>query len=110
MADQSGDEEEVRRVEDLVSGVAAIDDPVDRFKRAGSLLAVWTDQQKTLSNVRQAVVVELRSQEVSYRKIAKMLGVSPVRVQQIEKGLSVGPNRAKKRAAPPPPPDKESGS
>lgn len=109
MADQSGNEEEVRRVEDLVSGVAAIDDPVDRFKRAGSLLAVWMDQQKNLSNVRQAVVVELRSQEVSYRKIAKMLGVSPVRVQQIEKGLSVGPNRAKKKAAEPDPSPPDQG-
>lgn len=102
MADQSGGNEEVRRVEDLVSGVAAIEDPVDRFKRAGSLLAVWTDQQGKLSDLRQAVVVDLRAQKVSYRKIAALLGVSLVRVQQIEKGLAAGPNKAKKKAAEPP--------
>jgi DNA-directed RNA polymerase specialized sigma subunit len=107
MADQTGGEEEVRRVEDLVSGVAAIEDPVDRFKRAGRLLAVWSGQQGKLSDVRQQVVVELRAQKVSYRKIAALLGVSLVRVQQIEKGLAAGSNKAKKKTAEPP---KESGS
>lgn len=99
MADQSGGNEEVRRVEDLVSGVAAIEDPVDRFKRAGGLLAVWTDQQGKLSEMRQQVVSQMRAEKVPYRKIAALLGISLVRVQQIEKGLAAGPNKVKKKAA-----------
>jgi hypothetical protein len=99
MADQDGGSEEVRRVEDLVSGVAAIEDPVDRFKRAGTLLAVWSDQQGKLSTLRQQVVLDLRAQRVSYRKIAALLDVSLVRVQQIEKGLAAGPNKARRKTA-----------
>lgn len=102
MADQDGGSEEVRRVDDLISGIAAIEDPVDRFKRAGTLLAVWSDQQGKLSQLRQQVVLDLRAQKVSYRKIAGLLDMSLVRVQQIEKGLAVGPNRAKKAATKPP--------
>ncbi|MBV9026362.1 MAG: hypothetical protein JO362_21800 [Streptomycetaceae bacterium] len=80
------DVEEVRRVEDLISALEAVEDPTDRFRRAGELLATWSTQQSRISGIRQQVVVSLRAEGVSYRKIAKTLGVSPVRVQQIEKG------------------------
>lgn len=102
MTDQPNDDEEVRRVEDLISDLAEVEDPVDRFKRAGRLLAVWTDQQGKLSDMRTDVVVKLRAEKVSYRKIAKLLGISLVRVQQIEKGMATGPNRAKKPKDPAP--------
>lgn len=109
MADQDGGSEEVRRVDDLISGIAAIEDPVDRFKRAGTLLAVWSDQQGRLSELRQQVVLDLRAQKVSYRKIAGLLGMSLVRVQQIEKGLAVGPNKVKKKPAAEPPKESSDG-
>jgi DNA-directed RNA polymerase specialized sigma subunit len=95
LASQPNDSEGVRRVEEVVSDLEAVDDLVERFKQASALLKTWPAQQSRISDLRQAVVAELREQQVSYRKIARMLGVSPVRIQQIEKGLS-GPNKPKR--------------
>lgn len=84
---------------DLVSDLEAVEDPVDRFKRASKLLEAWPDQQSRISDMRREVVLSLRRDKVSYRKIAALLGMSLVRIQQIEKGLSAGPNKAKKKTA-----------
>ena len=96
MANEPEETEEVRRVKELISSLEDIEDPAERFTRAGQLLATWNDEQARIMAIRQAVVVALRAEKVSYRKIAQMLGVSLVRVQQIEKGKSVSANREKK--------------
>lgn len=86
MADQPGDEEEVRLVTDVVDSLEALEDPAERAKRAGKLLAEWPVQGSRLREIRQEAVVALRAQNVSYRQIAKTLGISLARVQQIEAG------------------------
>lgn len=86
MADQPGDEEEVRLVTDVVDSLEALEDPAERAKRAGQLLAAWPVQGSRLREIRQEAVVAMRAQKVSYRQIAKTLGISLARVQQIEAG------------------------
>lgn len=86
VADQPGDEREVRIVTDVVDSLEALDDPAERAKRAGKLLAAWPDQGSRLRKIRQEAVVAMRAQKVSYRDIAKKLGISLARVQQIEAG------------------------
>lgn len=71
---------------DVVESLEHIEDPAERAQRAGGLLAVWPSQHTRLREIRQAAIVALRAQDVSYRKIAKLLGVSLARVQQIEAG------------------------
>jgi hypothetical protein len=86
VVEQPDEEEEVRLVLDVVESLEHIEDPAERALRAGGLLAVWPSQHTRLREIRQAAVVALRAQDVSYRKIAKLLGVSLARVQQIEAG------------------------
>ncbi|WP_236241140.1 helix-turn-helix transcriptional regulator [Streptomyces sp. CC228A] len=86
MAEQPDDEKEVRLVIETVDALERMTDPVERAKRAGALLAEWPVQGSRLREIRQAAVVALREQNVSYRQIAKTLGISLARVQQIEAG------------------------
>jgi DNA-directed RNA polymerase specialized sigma24 family protein len=86
VAEQPGDEEEVRLVTDVVDSLEGLEDPAERAKRAGKLLAAWPDQGSRLRKIRQEAVVAMRAEKVSYRDIAKKLGISLARVQQIEAG------------------------
>lgn len=94
LADQPDDEREVRIVLEAVDSLEALDDPAERARKAGRLLAELPDQQARLRKIRQAAVVTLRARDVSYRQIAAQLGISLARVQQIERG-----ERGKKPAA-----------
>lgn len=86
MADQAGEEEEVQRVTDVVDSLEALEDPTERAKKAGQLLAAWPLQGSRLREIRQEAVVAMRGQGDSYREIARRLGISLARVQQIEAG------------------------
>ncbi|MFF3190527.1 hypothetical protein [Streptomyces misionensis] len=86
MADQPDDEREVRIVLEAVDSLEALDDPAERARKAGRLLAELPDQQARLRQIRQAAVVAMRAQNISYRQIAAKLGLSLARVQQIEAG------------------------
>jgi len=88
VADQPDDEREVRIVVETVDSLEALDDPAERARRAGQLLAAWPAQGARLREIRQTAVMAMRAQEppVSYRKIASALGISLARVQQIEAG------------------------
>lgn len=86
MADQPDSEQEVRIVTDVVDSLEELEDPAERAKRAGRLLAEWPTQGSRLREIRQEAVVAMRAQNVSYRQIAKTLGISLARVQQIEAG------------------------
>jgi DNA-directed RNA polymerase specialized sigma24 family protein len=81
-----GEEEEVRIVLEVVDSLAAMEDPAERARKAGRLLAELPTQQSRLREIRQAAVVAMRAEKVSYRQIAKTLGISLARVQQIEAG------------------------
>ncbi|MGW5123263.1 helix-turn-helix domain-containing protein [Streptomyces sp. NPDC004069] len=86
MADQPDGEQEVRIVTDVVDSLEELEDPAERAKRAGRLLAEWPAQGSRLREIRQEAVVAMRAQNISYRQIAKTLGISLARVQQIEAG------------------------
>lgn len=86
MAGQLDDEEEVRLVTNVVDSLETLEDPTERARRAGKLLAEWPAQGARLRRIRQEAVVAMRAQKISYRQIAKTLGISLARVQQIEAG------------------------
>lgn len=69
---------------DVVESLERIEDPAERAQRAGGLLAMWPDQHARLRRIRRDAVVAMRAQKTSYREIAKTLGISLARVQQIE--------------------------
>ncbi|MFF9088622.1 helix-turn-helix domain-containing protein [Streptomyces sp. NPDC014991] len=96
MTDQPDDEREVQIVLEAVDSLEALGDPAERARRAGRLLAELPDQQARLRRIRQAAVADMRARNISYRQIAKQLGVSLTRVQQIEAG-----ERGKKAKAEP---------
>jgi DNA-binding transcriptional regulator YiaG len=86
MPDRSDENEEVRRVLETVDSLEAVEDPAERARRAGRLLAEWPEQHTRIREIRQAAVLAMREQEISYRKIAAVLEISVARVQQIEAG------------------------
>lgn len=71
-------------VKETVDSLKAMDDDIAKAKGAGELLKGLPDEQKRLREIRRDAVIRLRSQKVSYREIAKSIGVSLARVQQIE--------------------------
>lgn len=87
MYEQANRTEEAQRVVEAVDSVQAVQDPIDQAVRAGELLALWPEQQARLREIRQQAVLRMRADKVSYRSIAKMLGISLARVQQIEAGM-----------------------
>jgi DNA-directed RNA polymerase specialized sigma24 family protein len=86
VAEQPGEDREVRIVTDVVDSLEELEDPAERAKRAGALLAAWPDQGSRLRQIRQEAVAAMRANKTSYRDIAKTLGISLARVQQIEAG------------------------
>ncbi|MFC8277207.1 helix-turn-helix domain-containing protein [Streptomyces sp. NPDC057271] len=80
------DDEEVRLVTETVDSLETLADPAERARRAGRLLAEWPVQGARLREIRQEAVVAMRAEKISYREIAKTLGISLARVQQIEAG------------------------
>jgi DNA-directed RNA polymerase specialized sigma24 family protein len=68
-----------------------IEDPAQRALEAGRRLNDVVDFQKRLRAIRQAAVLELRGQGMSYDQIGKALGgLHRNRVQQIAEGRSGG--------------------
>lgn len=88
MPDQEDDTEEVQRVIDSVKATVdslnAMDDDIAKAKGAGDLLKSLPEEQQRLRKIRYEAVVRLRARKVSYRDIARGIGVSLARVQQIE--------------------------
>jgi len=80
--------EEVQRVIDsvkeTVDSLNAMDDDIAKAKGAGALLKSLPEEQQRLRKIRHEAVLRLRARKVSYRDIAKGIGVSLARVQQIE--------------------------
>ena len=97
MAEKESIEEEAQRVFDALDAVEAMTDPLARARVISSLLKDLTERNKRLKEQRREVVLNLREQKVSYRKIATALGVSAGTVQDIERGYSgSGRNRPRK--------------
>jgi DNA-directed RNA polymerase specialized sigma24 family protein len=78
--------EEARKVFDALTEVEAIEDPVERAAAISEVLADHEKRAPHLRNLRREVVLAMRAEGVSYRKIAARLKVSLGTVQSIERG------------------------
>jgi len=92
--------EEVQRVVDAVDALRAIEDPERKARAISDLLKAQTEAEPGLREERRRIVLQMREDKVSFRKIAAALDVSVGTVQDIVRGHS-GPwgTRPKKQAA-----------
>lgn len=86
MAEEQEAEEVVRRVRAALDAVEAMTDPVTQARVIGQVLKEQSERNKRFYEKRREVVLALRAQKVSYRRIAAELGVSLGTVQDIERG------------------------
>ncbi|WP_165371926.1 helix-turn-helix domain-containing protein [Streptomyces sp. L-9-10] len=89
-------EEEAQRVFEALDGAEAMTDHLARARVIGRLLKDQAERNKRFQEYRRKVVLDLRAQGVSYRKIAAELGVSLGTVQDIERGATRWTTRPKK--------------
>lgn len=73
---------------DAVNAVRAIEDPVRRARAISDLLKAQTASEPELRDDRRAIVLKMREEKVSFRKIAAELDVSVGTVQDIVRGHS----------------------
>jgi DNA-directed RNA polymerase specialized sigma24 family protein len=73
-----------------IDRMKAIDDPAQRAVEIGKVLNALPDITAELRALRQAAVLELRAQKLSYAQIGEKLGLHRNRVQQIAEGRSAG--------------------
>lgn len=78
--------EEAQKVIDALKHLEEIEDPVRRAVAISEVLKDYEERAPQLRDLRRATVLQLRADNVSYRKIAAMLKVSLGTVQNIERG------------------------
>lgn len=91
--------EEVQRVVDAVNAVRAIQDPRRRARAITQLLRTRAEDESDLREERRTLVLQMRADKVTFRDIAKELGVSVGTVQDIVRGHSGPWGRRPKKAA-----------
>lgn len=69
-----------------VLGLLEIRDPADRARAIGDALNRLPEVQTQLKQARQAAVLELRAAGLSHAEVAKELGLTRSRAQQIAEG------------------------
>lgn len=84
MAD--GFAEETQKVIEALEQVTEIEDPVARAAAISEVLTYIDKHSPDWRDKRRKVVLDLRAQKVSYRKIAALIKVSLGTVQSIERG------------------------
>ena len=80
--------EEVQRVVDAVNALRAIEDPERKARAISDLLKAQTEAEPGLREERRRIVLQMREDKVSFRKIAAALDVSVGTVQDIVRGHS----------------------
>lgn len=78
--------EEAQRVFDALAALEQIPDPIERARAAGQVLRDHKQRAPRLRDLQREVVLDLRGQGVSYRKVAAQLGISVGAVQDLERG------------------------
>ncbi len=73
---------------DAVNAVRAIEDPVRRARAISDLLKAQTSTEPDLRDERREIVLRMREENISFRKIAAALDVSLGTVQDIVRGHS----------------------
>ncbi|MFI0722098.1 helix-turn-helix domain-containing protein [Streptomyces sp. NPDC021224] len=87
----------VRRALSALDAVEAIPDPIAQVRAIGQLLKDQTERNRRFYDRRRELVLALRAENVSYRKIATELGVSLGTVQDIERGAGRWVDREKRQ-------------
>lgn len=78
-----------------IDDIEQITDPAERARQAGERLAAVPAWQERLRKIRQAAVLEMRAQQMSFGDIGKELGLHRNRIQQIAEGRPGGGKGAK---------------
>lgn len=99
MTDEGELAEETQRVIDALRQVTEIEDPVARAAAISEVLTYVDKHAPAWRTDRREVVLALRAEKTSYRKIAAMIKVSLGTVQSIERGHA-GAWRTKPRTKP----------
>ncbi len=73
---------------EAVEGVCAIEDEVQRARAISDLLKAQDEKEPDLREERRRIVLGMRAQNVSIRKIAAAINTSPGTVQDIIRGHS----------------------
>lgn len=73
---------------DAVNAVRTIEDPVRRARAISELLKAQTEKEPELRDERREIVLRMREEQISFRKIAAALDVSLGTVQDIVRGHS----------------------
>lgn len=85
------DSERFPQLNDIMTGLAAVEDPVERFKAAAETIELARlTLMPEASKIRQDAVNELRDQHMSLAEISKLTGQTRSRVQQISEGRTGG--------------------
>jgi hypothetical protein len=71
---------------DILTSLAAIDDPAERARALGATLDAVPGYQQWLRLARQQALKDMRAEGMSYATIGKKLGISRARAQQIVEG------------------------
>ena len=83
-------------VHETLKDLAAIEDPVNRFKAAGDAIELArTTYMPGARKIREDAVNELRQRDMSWGEIGTLLGQHRNRVQQIAEGRTGGKPKAK---------------
>ncbi|MFD3609005.1 hypothetical protein ACFWXA_13190 [Streptomyces atroolivaceus] len=84
MADEMA--EETQTVIDSLKAMESIEDPVARAAAISEVLKYVEKRSPAWRDMRRKVVLDLRADKISYRKIASMIRTSLGTVQSIERG------------------------
>lgn len=97
MADELA--EETQKVIEALEGIEQMTDPVARAAAISDVLKLVEQKETDWRDLRREVVLNLRAEQVPYRKIAAMIHTSLGTVQSIERGHA-GAWRTKPRTKP----------
>ncbi|MFE0043830.1 helix-turn-helix domain-containing protein [Streptomyces albireticuli] len=81
-------DEEVRQVSEALDRVEAIEDPEARVRAMSKVMADQVRRNRTWQKERRQMVLTLKADGVSFRKIAERVGTSLGTVQDILRGHS----------------------
>lgn len=78
------------QINQITNALTAITDPTTRAQTTGAMLDAVPALQRALREIRQAAVIELRARGMSHADVAKVLGISRARAQQVAEGRTSG--------------------
>lgn len=90
----------MRRVSEALDAVERIEDPEARVRAMSQTMAAQVKRYAAWKEERRKLVLKLRGEDVSIRRIAARIGTSPSTVQDILRGYS-GSGKHRPRTRPP---------